>query len=52
MQLEIVSQGVVMNFPVGIFQIFVKLVWVLILLLMTSCATGTGMLVKRELACK
>ena len=38
-----------MNFSVGILHIFVKSLQTEILLLMTSSAAGTGMLVKRAL---
>ena len=49
MQLMRVNSRSLMNFSVGILQTLVKLVQVEILQLMTSSATGTGMLVKRAL---
>ena len=49
MQLVKMKSRSLMNFSVGSFQIFVKLVQVEILELITCSATGTGMLVKRAL---
>ena len=49
MQLVKVNSRSLMNFTVGILQTLVKLVLVEILELITCCATGTCMLVKRGL---
>ena len=49
MQLVKVNSKSLMNYSVGILQIFVRLVQVEILELITCSATGTGILVKRAL---